>query len=124
MEYDLTVFGDVLFKKKGIFECFFNAVMDNGNICNLHLALDFITDLKHGCIGRSSNLANNITLTNLKLEYMNDDVLLVDDDAMIQFAEALRRNVGLGYISIQKKMMTNIGRAAQPYWKVCAIIRQ
>jgi len=67
--------------------------------------------LKHGCIG-SSNLANNTTLKTLDLLFGDDDVFFVVDDAMVQLAGALRRNVGLTDIIIQKNWMTNIGRTA------------
>ena len=107
----LSLTGDILFQTRGTFECFFNAVIDSGKIIELNLLLDSITDLKLGCIGRS-NLANNTTLETLWLDSLDEDALFVVDDAMIQLADALRRNVGLTEIYIRHNWMTTIGRTA------------
>jgi hypothetical protein len=97
-----------LFRKKGTFECVLNAALD-GAVEGLAVGVDYILDLKHGCIGRS-NLASNTTLKELHLYFWGDNYSYASDEGMEELANALKSNRGLESIFISGRYMTNVGR--------------
>ena len=117
----MSLGGDSILSERGTFECIFNSIVDSGNLEDFTVwtITGSIVDLEHGCIGKS-NLATNTTLKRLsfqslaELQDFNDDFtnVTIVDDAVCEFAFALRQNTGLQSIDLDCRMMTNVGRHA------------
>eukprot|EP00536_Pseudo-nitzschia_multiseries_P003578 jgi/Psemu1/186242/e_gw1.56.61.1 len=97
-----------LFREEGTFECFFDAVLDEGAVKGLQLTLLAFNDIvKRGC---KSKLSTNTTLKELELNIIQPDISQRADEGIKELSKVLRVNRGLERVDIGRGMMTNEGR--------------